>query len=228
MADINVVVCVTFDHRADPAGLERFKKCICQCAFVEVTMEVSGPFDLIVQGKIATLADYTEEMARIRPQLAEFVTRIEANFVGKKFERKDEPERFMWVPFASGLKQVDVGTIDKVIAEGDYMRLYIQDWHCLIHSTVGALKERLDGRFIQLHRSSIVRIDFIDRLMHQDRRWIARLRDGSQQAVAKSHVPAVLDLISVGSSKHGHEEAKTDAFVEKPEGSNEIGMQPTL
>ncbi len=47
-------------------------------------MEVSGTFDMIVQGKIETLSAYTQQMDRIRPQLAEFVTRIETNFVSKK------------------------------------------------------------------------------------------------------------------------------------------------
>jgi len=64
MAELNVVVCVAFDHRADAEGLSRFKKCICNCDFVDVAMEVSGTFDMIVQGKIATLENYTAEMDR--------------------------------------------------------------------------------------------------------------------------------------------------------------------
>ncbi len=212
MADLNVVVCLAFDRRADGEGLERFKKCIFHCDFVEVAMEVSGTFDMIVQGKIATLADYADEMDRLRPQLAEFVTRIETNFVGKKVERHPETEKFMWVPCVGGRKRIDIGMIDKVIAEGDYMRLFIHDWHCLIHSTVHALKQRLDARFIQLHRSAIVRIDFIDRLMHHERRWVARLRDGSQQAVAKSHVSAVLDLMAHDSSKDERNPAKSETI----------------
>ena len=120
----------------------------------------------------------------------------------------------MWVPCVGGRKRIEVGMIDKVAAEGDYMRLYIQDWHCLIHSTVQGLKEQLDARFIQLHRSSIVRIDFIERLLHRDRRWIARLRDGSQQPVAKSHVSEVLDLMSSESSKVRRIPAKSGTVVE--------------
>ena len=214
MAELNVVVCVAFDHRADAEGLDRFKKCICHCDFVEVAMEVSGTYDMIVQGKIATLSDYTEEMDRIRPQLAQFVTRIETNFVSKKIEPHPEAEMFMWVPCVGGRKRIDIAMIDKVVAEGDYMRLFIKDWHCLIHSTIRALTEQLDARFIQLHRSSIVRIDFIDRLMHHERRWIARLRDGSQQAVAKSHVSEVLDLMAHDSSRDERNPAKSDFVVE--------------
>jgi DNA-binding LytR/AlgR family response regulator len=188
-------------------------------------MEVSGTFDMIVQGKVATLAEYTEQMALIGPQIAEFVTKIETNFVAKKIERHHESERFMWVPCVGGRKRIDIATIDKVIAEGDYMRLFVQDWHCLIHSTISALKEQLDARFIQLHRSSIVRIDFIERLMHRERRWIARLQDGSQQTVAKSHVAAVLQLAAYDSSKDMPKQSKSDTAVERGDQSDENELQ---
>jgi len=225
MGDLNVVVCVAFDHRSDAERLQRFKDCICQCDFVGVAMEVSGTFDMIVQGNIESLAAYAEQMDRIRPQIAEFVTRIETNFVGKIMERRPEAEKCMWVPCAGGRKRIEVGMIDKVAAEGDYMRLFIHDWHCLIHSTIRALKEQLDDRFIQLHRSAIVRADFIERLLHQDRRWIARLRDGSQQPVAKSHVAEVLDLMAHESSKPKRVSAITDTLVEVPRQANEMRRQ---
>jgi hypothetical protein len=225
MAELDVIVCVAFDHRADADGLEHFKKCICRCDCVDVAMEVAGTFDMIVQGKIATLADYTGEMDRIRPQLARFVTRIETNFVAKKIERHCKAEKFMWVPYVGGRKQIEVGMIDKVIAEGDYMRIFVRDWHCLVHLTMRALCEHLDARFIQLHRSAIVRIDFIDRLMHHERRWTARLRDGSQQAVAKSHVPALLDLMAHDSSTDQRKLAKHVTAVEAHDELNELQLQ---
>lgn len=225
MADLSVVVCVTFDHRADAEGLALFKKCIANCEFVEVAMEVSGAFDMIVQGKISTLSDYTDEIDRIRPQLAQFVERMETNFVGKKIERYHEAEKFVWVPCVGGRKRIDVGTIDKVIAEGDYMRLYIHDWHCMIHCTIRALKEKLDARFVQLHRSSIVRIDFIDRLMHHERRWIARLQDGTHQTIAKSHVSAVLNLMADDLTKNELSSARSDDVVEQTLQSGENQMQ---
>jgi len=114
-----------------------------------------------------------------------------------------------------------------VVAEGDYMRVFVRDWHCLIHSTIRALRDQLDARFIQLHRSSIVRIDFIDRLLHQDRRWIARLGDGSQQPVAKSHVSAVLDIMAHDSSMDKHTPAKSDTVVEASHPVNEMRMHAT-
>lgn len=213
MSDLKVVVCLLFDHRAEPEGLERFKHCICTCPFVHVAMEVSGTFDMIVQGQIGSLAEYTEQVNRLRPQLAKFVARIETNFVAKLTERKKQAEKVIWVPCEHGRRRIEIGSIDKVVAEGDYMRLFIGKWHCLVHFTIRSLLAQLDERFIQLHRSSIVRIDFIDRMIHQDRRWIARLRDGSQQPVAKSHVTDVLDVMQSDLPKPERRSAKRHSIV---------------
>ncbi len=225
MTDLHVIVCVVFDHRSNAEGLERFKNCICHCDFVEMALEVSGTFDMIIQGKIGSFEAYTEQMDRIQPQLAAFVTRIEANFVSKRTERNSAVEKIMWVPCVGGRKRIEIGMIDKVVAEGDYMRLFVHDWHCLIHSTIRTLKEQLDDRFIQLHRSSIVRIDFIERLLHRNRHWIARLRDGSQQPVAKSHVSEVLDLMARESSNVERTPTKSGTPAEVPRQANEIRMQ---
>lgn len=227
MSDLTVVICIAFDLRADPEGLENLKKCIRNCEFVDVTMDVTGTFDMIVQSKVPSLAVYSEQMDRIRPKLATFVTRLETNIVAKKTERSSGPDTFMWVPCSGGRKRIDVCMIDKVLAEGDYMRLFVKDWHCLVHSTIRALKDQLGDRFIQLHRSAIVRIDFIDRLVHHDRRWIARLRDGSQQAIAKSHLSSVLSMIAPESSKAKHERAKLSAVTEEWSAANEMQMHAT-
>ncbi len=225
MAELNVVVCIAFDHRADALGLERFKGCIARCAFVDVAMEVTGTFDMIVQGKIGTLAGYTDQMDRIRPQLTQFVSRIETNFVGKKIERRSTAENSMWLPCTGGRRRIDIGMINKVVAEGDYMRLFVRDWHCLVHSTIRALREQLDDRFVQLHRSSIVRTDFIDRLMHRDHRWTARLQDGSHLSVARSHVPEVLKLMSGDSSDARFGLAKAGAAAETVHPLDESDMR---
>lgn len=228
MSDLTVVVCVAFDHRADTQGLTRFKQCVCQCPFVDIAMEVSGTFDMIVQGHVESLAEYTEQMNRIRPQLAQYVVRIETNFVGSKVEREPENERFLWLPCEGGRRRVDIGRIDKIVAEGDYMRLFIGDWQCLFHATARSLLAQLDHRFIQLHRSSIVRVNFIDRMTHEGRRWIARLRDGSRQAVAKSHIANVLDVIQRHSAKPQRHSSKNSSANEHEDLPTEKRMKVSV
>jgi hypothetical protein len=59
--------------------------------------------------------------------------------------------------------------------------------------------------FVQLHRSWLVRITFIERLLHDGRRWTARLCDGSEIGVAKSHTQDVLRIMAGESSTdHAH------------------------
>lgn len=201
MSNLVVIVCVAFDHRAPVSGLQQFKECICACPRVQTVLEVSGTFDLIVQAQLSSLAEYAEQMRRIAPQLAEYALKVETNFVARKVERAKE-ERCLWVPCPDGRRRIEVGMINKILAEGDYMRLCTNDSECLVHDTIRHLLSSLDdGQFIQLHRSTVVRVDFIERLMHRRRRWVARLRDGSEQAVAKSHVAKVLQLIAGDSAK---------------------------
>jgi hypothetical protein len=45
------------------------------------------------------------------------------------------------------------------------------------------------------------RIEFIERLVNVERRWRARLRDGTHVSVAKSHVQEVLRMIEGESSR---------------------------
>lgn len=228
MTDLVVVVCVAFDHRACADRLAAFKNCILHCPLVDTALEVAGTYDLIVQGRCASLAEYNENMDRIRSQLAEFVTRIETNFVGRVVERAREREESnaLWLPCEGGRKRVESHLIDKIVAEGDYMRVHVGSWSCLVHQTMQRLSEQLgsDG-FIKLHRSALVRIGFIDRVVHDEQRWKARLRDGTHVRVAKSHVRDVLRLISSESSGHGAGSSKGDQKAEKPGTVAEIGRK---
>ena len=135
IADLAVIVCLSFDHRASAPGLKKFKTCIASCPFVETTAEVSGAYDMIVQGSCASLAEYNEHMDGIRPFIAEFVTRIETSFIGKVIESSndDEESETLWLPCEDGHKQVQTHMVDKVEAEGDYMRVHVGDWKCLVH-----------------------------------------------------------------------------------------------
>src|SRR3954447_6824083 len=69
----------------------------------------------------------------------------------------------------------------------DYMRLHVGRRSWLIHHSMTALEEGLDPElFVRLHRSAIVRRDFIAGFArNQSGRWIARLSDGTEQPVGR-------------------------------------------
>ena len=92
-----------------------------------------------------------------------------------------------WASDLSGLVRIASRDIDRVSAERDYMRLHVGRRSWLIHHSMAALEEGLDPElFVRLHRSAIVRKDFITGFTRNPSgRWIARLGDGNEQPVGR-------------------------------------------
>src|SRR5438046_1000766 len=90
-------------------------------------------------------------------------------------------------PDLSGLVRIAARDVDRVSAERDYMRLHVGRRSWLIHHSMAALEEGLDpDLFVRLHRSAIVRKDFIIGFTRNPSgRWIARLGDATEQPVGR-------------------------------------------
>ncbi|HEY0270998.1 MAG TPA: LytTR family DNA-binding domain-containing protein, partial [Sphingomonas sp.] len=102
-----------------------------------------------------------------------------------------------WVPHRSEVIRVSADDVDRIEAERDYMRLHIGPRSFLLHQTISELERRLDpARFIRLHRSAIVRRDFIAKLRHDGLgTWFAMLADGGETRIGRSYLPAARALI---------------------------------
>ena len=102
---------------------------------------------------------------------------------GKTSQWLDE----FWASDLSGLVRIASQDVDRVSAERDYMRLHVGRRSWLIHHSMTALEEGLNPElFVRLHRSAIVRKDFIAGFTrNQSGRWIARLADGTEQPVGR-------------------------------------------
>jgi two-component system response regulator AlgR len=98
-----------------------------------------------------------------------------------------------WASDLSGLVRIRTSDIDRVSAERDYMRLHVGTRSWLIHHSMAALEDGLDpALFVRLHRSAIVRRDFISGFQRNaSGRWIARLADGSEQPVGRLYADSV-------------------------------------
>jgi two-component system response regulator AlgR len=92
-----------------------------------------------------------------------------------------------WASDLSGLVRIAARDIDRVSAERDYMRLHVGQRSWLIHHSMNALEDGLDpAMFVRLHRSAIVRRDFITGFSRNPSgRWLARLADGGEQPVGR-------------------------------------------
>ena len=98
-----------------------------------------------------------------------------------------------WASDLSGLVRIASRDIDRVTAERDYMRLHVAKRSWLIHHSMSALEEGLNpDLFVRLHRSAIVRRDFIAGFTRNaSGRWIARLGDGNEQPVGRLYAAQV-------------------------------------
>lgn len=110
-----------------------------------------------------------------------------------------EADRYVqefWVPDQSGLVRIAARDVDRITAERDYMRLHVGRRSWLIYRTIARLEEELDpALFIRVHRSAILRRDTIAGLVRDAMgRWAARLADGSEQRIGRSHIGDVKKL----------------------------------
>ena len=98
-----------------------------------------------------------------------------------------------WATDLSGLVRIAARDIDRISAERDYMRLHVGTRSWLIHHSMSALEDGLDPAiFVRLHRSAIVRRDFIAGFQRNPSgRWIARLADGGEQPVGRLYAENV-------------------------------------
>ena len=134
-------------------------------------------------------------------RLARSIDRARAYLVSRDNRAPDEApaapsspwlEEF-WASDLSGLVRIAARDIDRVTAERDYMRLHVAKRSWLIHHSMAALEEGLDPElFVRLHRSAIVRRDFIAGFSRNaSGRWIARLADGNEQPVGRLYADQV-------------------------------------
>lgn len=98
-----------------------------------------------------------------------------------------------WVPHKSELRRISASEIDRVEAERDYMRLHVGKNSYLLHQTISSLEQRLNpATFIRLHRSHLVRRDWIRGLRHDGGGvWMACLNCGTDIRIGRTHLSTV-------------------------------------
>ena len=112
---------------------------------------------------------------------------------------KPEQPRFIeefWVSQSSGLVRLAASSVDRITAERDYMRLHAGPRSWLINHTIGKLEEELDpARFVRIHRSAIVRRNFVTGLRRDESgRWYAGFPDGEEQKVGRLYLHNAKEL----------------------------------
>ena len=198
---LGVIVSVRFDNRASPAEIAAFKNAVIACPLILHSVELTGAFDFMVEAAVTDMAAYDLQIKSIARPLAGLVSRFEASFICARNVRKDEAIHPIWLPCPDGVRRIEMVSIDKVKAEGDYMRVHSRGGSWLVHATMRSFINRLASEhFLKLHRSALVRCDFIERIYRESGHWVAELNDGTHERVAKSHVSETLKRLRVPSA----------------------------
>lgn len=214
---LRVIVCCAFDHRADNREIEALKRRVLACEHVLHAIEVSGSYDFMIEAVVPDLATYNAKRKAYADALTRLVSRYEASFVCQRFVRDIHEAEGLWIRDSDGMRKVNLRRIDKVTSEGDYVRIHTNGQSHLMHATMASFLERLpSGEFIQVHRSMIVRCQFVERLSHKANRWVALLADGTEQRISKTNLAGVLRCLRDSLPMDGATSSKVVPFTEKP------------
>jgi two-component system LytT family response regulator len=84
---------------------------------------------------------------------------------------------------------IDVGDIDWIGADGDYVRVHANGKSHLIRDTMAAMEQRLDSAsFVRIHRSTIVNTSRIRELRpYSSREYAVILRDGTRLRLSRRY-----------------------------------------
>ena len=131
-------------------------------------------------------------LAEIAPEAAEecrsgAATRHASNRYEKMINIKDRGQIF----------RVDVDTIERIDAAGDYMCIYTGDNTLILRETMKDLEKRLDPRrFQRVHRSTIVNLDQVRQVKpHTNGECFLVLDSGAQVKVSRSYRDVVARFV---------------------------------
>lgn len=99
----------------------------------------------------------------------------------------------LWVPHRSELLRIDASEVRRIDAERDYVRLHAGAHNYMMLQTIAGLEAQLDPeKFIRIHRSTILRRDFIAGLRHEGLGvWSVELADGEELRIGRKYLKQV-------------------------------------
>jgi len=109
----------------------------------------------------------------------------------------DKPLRRLFARTRDGIVPIDVRTIQHISASGDYAEVHSDRGQHLLHISLGELASHLDPDvFRQVHRSHIVNLDAVIKLVPFDaRRLLIRLRNGTEIVASRSASESLRSLV---------------------------------
>ena len=142
-----------------------------------------------------------EEVAALKGVLAEVSPEAmethDAASEGGGDHASNRYERMINIKDRGQIFRVDVDSIEKIDAAGDYMCIYTGDNTLILRETMKDLEKRLDPRrFQRVHRSTIVNLDQVKQVKpHTNGECFLVLGSGSQVKVSRSYRDVVARFV---------------------------------
>ena len=139
-----------------------------------------------------------EEAGRLKEVLQEVAPDAADNFVdGDDAPASNRFEKMINIKDRGQIFRVDVDTIERIDAAGDYMCIYTGDNTLILRETMKDLEKRLDPRrFQRVHRSTIVNLDLVRQVKpHTNGECFLVLDSGAQVKVSRSYREVVARFV---------------------------------
>jgi two-component system LytT family response regulator len=139
-----------------------------------------------------------EEVDRLREVLAEVAPEAAAEIGdGSEAPAASRFEKMINIKDRGQIFRVDVDSIERIDAAGDYMCIYTADNTLILRETMKDLEKRLDPRrFQRVHRSTIVNLDLVKQVKpHTNGECFLVLDSGAQVKVSRSYRDVVARFV---------------------------------
>jgi two-component system LytT family response regulator len=135
-----------------------------------------------------------EVLAEVAPQAAE---ELAAATDGDDAPASNRFEKLINIKDRGQIFRVDVDTIERIDAAGDYMCIYTGETTLILRETMKDLEKRLDPRrFQRVHRSTIVNLDLVKQVRpHTNGECFLVLESGAQVKVSRSYREVVARFV---------------------------------
>ena len=142
-----------------------------------------------------------EEVGRLKEALAEHAPEAAETYAGEQASddsiAANRFEKMINIRDQGQIFRVDVDTIERIDAAGDYMCIQTGDNTLILRETMKDLEKRLDPRrFQRVHRSTIVNLDLVKQVKpHTNGECFLVLDSGAQVKVSRSYRDVVARFV---------------------------------
>lgn len=139
----------------------------------------------------------TEEADKLRKVLAEVAPDVAEELAEEDSESTERFEKLINVKDRGQIFRVEIDTIERIEAAGDYMIIYTAENSLVLRETMKDLERRLDPRVFQrVHRSWIVNLELVRQVKpHTNGECFLVLDSGSEVKVSRSYRDVVARFV---------------------------------